>query len=967
MLSLAPLLLSLLACPQEPAAETPRFEGTHCSFPYSKVLTTREYGTGWGVVVEVGPLRNPGGAHLPCLRVYSVLSETNPAELAMQILQAEEPELAARGLQLSKEKTTDITRLVDGAERGGLSIEVVNGTDGTSAGELLLYSWANEGSVLVVRVYATSAGEKAAVEQILDGMVAPGIRPDSMRKVGAYDYGFRIPANWQTAEKDLGDGYFAYTIAMPSGNVEVMLSPSVYGENRIRELRKLEQIYRSRFDQMETQGQGKRLAERRAWLNVEGTLVEGTILSWQGTDGRVLEIPSFLYRPEDSFRVVQLQLIPHPGREAELLASTTRMTRMDTYRLQPVSLDPEVLSLDGMRLSISRGLSGLDPRGDRFLEGQGVSFGARGDGGPRWFFWSLPRQTAVEELETMQAEWMQNWIHRDFQGATVESRQFMTTEMDGRDSLKGAAWTILHAPTVEDEEGKLVQGEARKWMLAMVAVPLGGHTLLAAVQVDLRDMNPMLDEIRHAVRNVKAGSDLQLATPDFKMALPAGAPFVAVQRSGKMLEEFHLLHHEGKLTIEVMRFDDEIADSIGATTGAFARIRDLKVDLQAQGIPVRNALGNAWTRIGDRDLPWSRFNYAEADHRTHWIGSTGWKIGNARITWFADGTGKSFRQDLALLRPEGDGLIDLMANRMSYAGLHLPRGGKFRWRGYPDHPLQSVGLTYDGLRQVEVGLHRAVDADPEESDLDLLKRLLPEEPKWDAIAAIHRQEITREVFGKTSPGYRVQGRTTDGTYTRMEILMDRRDGMVRYLLLQGLDAGYEEAGPLLDDILAAIQPETGVQMWTPASPRSGSSVRQLGPFQVALPGNFHEAEPPDVNGWFWTDEAGAAAALIMPLTEAEKVLDTVHSSVAEARANPRSSLNEEVIVPAYSNLVLVDGRALPGLFGAMGGVPAAAVMLYSGDTNYILMTFDPLGKGPVAMLREAISTIDLDPETSSGD
>ncbi|MGB0953142.1 MAG: hypothetical protein ACPG31_07940 [Planctomycetota bacterium] len=966
MLSLAPLLLSLLAIAQEPAAETPRFEGTHCSFPFSNTLTVREYGTGWGVVAEVGPARNPGGAYLPILRVYSVLSNTSPADLAMQILQAEEPELAARGMKFNGE-TADITRVVDGEERGGLSLGLVTGSDETPAGEILTYSWANEGSALVVRIYAPAEWQKAAVDQMLDGMVAPGIRSDSMRRVGSYDYGFQVPANWQTNEKDLGDGYFAFTIATPSGNIEMLHSPSIYGESRTSEWLKLRQSHETRFEQMEAQGHGKRLGERRAWLNIEGSLVEGSILRWQGADGQVMEIPSFLYLPEECYRVVQLQLLPQVGKEAELLASTTRMTRLDTYRNQVVTLNPEILGLDGMRLSISRGLSGLDSVGDTFQGGHGVAFGAKDDGGPRWFFWSLPLETKAEELEALQAKWMQDWIDRDFQGATVESRQFMTTEMDGRDSLKGAAWTIAHTPTILNEEDEVVPGEMRKWMIAMVAVPLGERTLLAAVRVDVRDRNPMLDEIRHAVRNVQAEKDVYLATPEFKMALPKDGPFASIHRTTKASEEFHVLHKDGRVLILAEFFEQEIADSIGPTTGSFGMIRDMQAALRGSGVPVANAFGNTWTRIGNRDQPWNRFNYVDAQHSTHTVGATGWKIGNVRLTWFVDGRGHAFQKDLALLQPEGEALIDLDATTMSYAGLRLPTGGRFGWRGSPDHSIQFLHLTFDGLRQVEVGLGRVVDANPDQSDLELLKTLMPEEPEWDPVTVVHRMEITREVFGKTSPGWRIQGRTPHGVPVRMEIVMDRRDGMVRYLLMQGPDSLYVEAGPLLDDVLAAIKPEKDVQMWKPATPRPDSVVRKLGPFKLALPGDFHRAEQPDGEGWHWTDPLESAAVLLMPLDPSEKVAEIIHSSVMNARANPQSTLYENITIPAYSNLVQVDGRALPGFHGAMGGIDAAAVMLSHNETNYLLVTFDGIGKGPIALLQEAISTIDLDSEEASGD
>lgn len=965
MLTLAPLLLSLLAVAQEPATETPRFEGTHCSFPFANVLTVREYGTGWGVVAEVGPLRNPGNAYLPILRVYSVLSDTTPADIAMQILQAEQPELAARGMKLTEERT-DITRVVDGAERGGFSIGLVTGAEETPAGEMLMYSWANEKSILVVRVYATSEWQKTAVDQILDGMVAPGIRSDSMRRIGSFDYGFQIPANWQSGVNDLGDGYFAYTIATPNGNVELLQSPSVFGADGITELQKFKQSHKARFEQMEAQGHGKRLGERHAWLNIEGSLVAGSILRWQGADGRVVEIPSFIYRPESSFRVVQVQLLPQPGKEAELLSSATRMTRMDTYRHQSVTLAPEVLHLDGMRMSISRGLSKLEPVGDGFQGGHGVAFGAKNGDGPRWFFWSLPLETSVEDLELLQAKWMQDWIDRDFQGAAVELRQFMTTEMDGRDSLKGAAWTIQHTPSTLDEEDRIVPGEPRKWMVAMVAVPLGARTLLAAVQVDARDMGPMLEEIRHAVRNVQAEQDFLLATPDFKMPLPRGGPFAAVHRTNAASEEFHVLHRNGTLLVKAEPFDEDVAGSIGSTSGSFGMIRDLQTKLRMNDLPIFNAHNNAWTRIGKRDLSWSRFNYTDGRNRTHWVGGTGWKEGNVRMTWFLDSTGGSFKKDLALLQPEGKALIDLTATTMSYAGLSLPTGGKFGWRGVPDRAVQFLHLTYDGLRQVEVGLGRVVDAKPEQSDLELLKKLMPEEPKWDPVTALHRTEITREVFGRTSPGLRIQGRTTDGVSIRMEVVMDRRDGMVRYLLMQGLDSLYVEAGPLLDDVLAAIQPEEHAQMWKPATPRSGSVVHKLGPFTLSLPGDFRKADPPTEGGWFWTDEFGAAAVLLMPLGPAEKVADTIDISVKDARANPKSSLDENVTIPAYSNLVQVDGRALPGFHGAMGGADAAAVVLSADGANYLLVTFDALDKGPIPLLQEAISAIDLDPEEESG-
>lgn len=964
MLSLAPLLLSLLAVWQEPAAETPHFEGTHCSFPFSNALTVREYGTGWGVVAEVGPARNPGGAYLPILRIYSVLSDTSPADLAMQILQAEEPELAARGMKF-QEEMAEISRVIDGAERSGFSLGLVTGADETPAGEILTYSWANEGSVLVVRIYATADWQKAAADPLLDHLIAPGIRSDSMRRVGSYDYGFQVPANWQTGVNDLGDGYFAYTIATPSGNVEMLHSPSVFGENRFTELQKFKQSHQSRFEQMEAQGHGKLLGERRAWLNIEGSLVEGSILRWQGTDGQVVEIPSFIYRPEESYRVVQLQLLPPPGKEAELLAAATRMTRLDTYRNQDFTFAPEILSLSGMRLSISRGLSALEPVGDRFQDGPGVAFGSIEDG-PRWFFWSLPLETKVEELELLQAKWMQDWIDRDFQGATVELRQFMTTEMDGRDALKGAAWTIQHTPSTLNEEDQMVPGETRRWMVAMVAVPLGERTLLAAVRVDARDMGPMLEEIRHAVRNVQAEQDIFLATPEFKMTLPKDGPFAAVHHMDKTSEEFHVLHKDGHLLIKAEEFEEEIADSIGSTSGAFGMVRDLQTMLRMNDLPISNAYGNAWTRIGNRDLRWNRFNYVDGNYRTHWVGATGWKVGLVRLTWFVDGRGGSFQKDLALLQPEGEALIDLNATTMSYAGLRLPTGGKFGWRGHPDHSIQFLNLTFDGLRQVEVGLGRVVDAKPERSDLELLKILMPEEPKWDPVTVVHRKEITREVFGKTSPGWRIQGRTHDGVSLRMEIVMDRRDGMVRYLLLQGLDSLYVEAGPLLDDVLAAIQPEKDVQMWKPATPRSGAVVRKLGPFKLALPGDFQQADPPDGDGWFWTDEIGASAILLMPLKPSEKVADMIHTSVLEARNHPTSSLDESVTIPAYSNLVQVDGRALPGLHGSMGGVDAAAVILSDDNTNYFLVTFDALGPGPIPLLQEAISAIDLDAEEDSG-
>ena len=964
LLALLPLLLlapDVAACQGLGPSERPTYEGPHCSFTHAHSLRAREFGTGWGVVAETyDETADPARAHA-WFRVTSILSDTAPEALASDVLGLERQDLAGLGWAIA-ESSEAVSRPIDGAERSGMRYSMTRTAAAPAAGTFTLYAWRKESAVILVRTISLDPSEAESIDISLDSLKAPGIRSDSQRKVGSPEFGFRIPANWQSGENSLGSGYMAYTVVTPDGNVEFLLSPLRSAFSVPQERNHMMETSASRLVDMEVAGQGSLLDTRVAWLNVEGAIISGVIRRWKDPQGNLFELPSFTFVPEGLTRAIQIQANPAPGKVSDMLGTLTRMTRLDAYRKDAVGLAEETLTLPGLQLAVPRGMTEIGVVGDGFAGGSGAVFGDPTGTGPQWMFWSLPDSVEDADLDEKQAAWMQQWLDRDFPGGEVVLRQTMDVDFLIQKPRQGLAWTVDHAPLVETALGDWVPGGSTRWMCALVAIPLKDRTLLAALRVDDRDKFPMLDDFRAAVARVTlAGTDSKhVVAEDFRLELPEDGAWSALKHVSNDEEIFTLLRPGGLVRVKVEHFSEAAVPERRVANNLAEYRKSLSANQIAPGKELQEFHLSIPGRLGERDVRWQRLLYSAKAGGTGKFLGTGWRKNNTWVSFLVDcrDTTTRFMEDVGALAPDGGVKFGLVHDGLTYAGLRLPRGGGFDWIGGDNTADQALYLTYLGQEDVPVMLEFRADPGPQVSDEDLLLSLLPDEPVWDVVVANGVDDVEREVFGRKVKGKRRRGKGNTGPYLWQEVFVDRHDGALRILRLDGPRSHYEVAEPVLKDLLALIQPDGAGLVLTPKATME-VTIHDVGKFRLAIPEGINSDGPQDgQDGYLWSNAIGSKAISLFQLAPEEKVMDALAELLDDGRKFP-VSVADGANIPVYSMAVKVGDHILPGIACAIGGVPGAGVMFTVEETNILMFTFSDSEEESRALLLAAMSELEL--------
>lgn len=971
LLAILPLLLpfpDLAPAQGLGPSEQPTYEGAHCNFSYSHSLSAREFGTGWGVIAEAyDETASPAQAHA-WFRVTSILSDTEPASLAAEILGLERTDLAELGWALH-ETGEAVTRSIDGAERHGTRYSMSRSTASPAEGVFTLYAWRNETAVILVRTISLDAAEEEIIAGILDSLQAPGIRSDSQRMVGSPEIGVRIPANWQSGEASLGSGYKAYTVATPDGNVEFVLSPMRTQLTVHQERAHMLQTSAARLDQMESQGQVSLLDSRVAWLNVEGTVVSGMIRRLQDSQGNIIELPSFAFVPEGLDRVIQIQASPPPGKESSMLSTLTRMTRMDVYRKEKVELTEEPLNLPGMQLAVPRNLSKVGLSGDSFAGGSGVAFGDANGSGPRWLFWSIPKTSEDAELPEIQSAWMQKWLDRDFPRGEVALRQTMDVDFLIGKSRQGLAWTVNHAPLVENVLGDPVPGKSTRWMCALVAIPLKDRTLLAALRVDDRDKFPMLDDFRSAVARVSQSSTQiqHLESKSVDMNIPADGMWSLLKHTAPQEDQFFLLRPGGFVKICVEHFT-QASMPAKRVSSKLATIRKVLMNEgMAPGAELNEFYRSIPGRLGERDVRWERFLYKTKTGKSGLFKGTGWREGeNTWVTFLINchDTTTDFLDEANALAPLGGEHSPFTNAKLTYAGLRLPTGGGIEWLPN-DNPTDPVfSLTYLGQEDAPAELEFRVDPGPQVTDEELLLSLLPVKPVWDIVVANAVEDIEREVFGRLLKGKRRRGKGYSGPFLWQDVFVDRQEGMLRILRLNGPSSHYQLAEPVFHDLFAMIQPDGAGLVLKPKA-TDEVTLQEVGDFRIAIPQGIHRVESKDGQDEFhWSNASKSRVLLLFPLPVGEKWVVT-HDEILNMGREKEESATNDSDAQAYSLAVKVDGHILPGIAYSINGVPFSAVVFPMNGKSTLLVAKAESGLDSRELMLTALSELKIGSSNST--
>jgi hypothetical protein len=971
LFALAPLFLAApLAADftQDPTAGVGTFrsyDGPHCSFALPEGARARDYGTGWGVVAEMFPSTGNMDEIQPLLRVTSILSDVDPQELLGQLLGLEQQDVQRQGWAFPQTGMAT-TLMIAGAERKGMNYQLSRSDAATTEADFAIYAWRNDVAVVVVRTFADSTAAAALIHSVLSALTAPGIRNDSQRKVGNDSFGFRIPANWQDGKQDLGGGYRLYSLSLPQGRLETLITPPISKVQEDRQIQNLLDRLSQRMVDLQLADQGMPDGQRRAWLNVDGGMIEGVIRRWKDPQGKVVELPTFVWAPENVGHLVQLQAMPQPGQESEMLANLTRMTRLDTYTANPPATAPpadEVL-IPGISLQVPRGMAAWS-QGDKFAGVHGAALGTLGDGGPRWLYWSLPGTPDLAQLEQQQTTWLEAWLQRDFPRATVDRRQTMSVTMPDGKSWQGHAWTITDTVT---KTGSVVDTEVQTtWLCGLIAMPVGDRTLIGALQVDVRDMAPMIDDFVTSLETPEAldTATLAIATEGFAMDLPKDGPWSLAHHSDANGENFRVLHNRGHVDVHLRHYPKEDIATVGKEEGAFDAMRSLRAQLTRQEANSFLTDHQLLRRLGARDLHWQRLEYRDAQKNSRWAGATSWIDGTTAVSWleYAQPRESEFSHDLAQLVPKGGTPTDIGAIGQSYAGLFLPTPAGFDWLPSGDYATAPLRLTFLGGSLQAVTIQQIADPGAAVSDEELLRSLMPDAPEWSPVSAIRLTDDTLDVFGRTVPGKKIEAANLEHKSLLQAAYMDRRDGLVRVVRMDGLAIRYDRAMPVLRSLLAAVRIEgDGPVVPTGFNSETDSSFRRedFQGWSLRLPKNFQVMDMGEEAGTYWSNSLQTEVLAVAPFGENEKIFDVLTQSLTDATAHPESAVEKGQNIAAGSLLWKVDGHTLPGFFGSGGGVPSYSLVVSRTPQNYLIATYTGSAERSLELLRDAVQGLDLD-------
>jgi len=967
LLALLPLLLpaahALLPQSDLPSA-TQTYAGPHCSFPFQGDVEVKEYGTGWGVVSELLSTKSSDANQQPLLRVTSIFSSADANGLAGQLLGLDREEIAAHAWVMSAEGTP-VTRLIDGAERNGVRHELSRDV-GTAT--YTLFAWAHEGSVNMVRTIAQHQEHQAIIDACINGLTLSGIQADTQRNIGIEEYGFKIPANWESSSQHLNGGAELFTISFPSGTMEILMTgpgnKAALMEFRDQALRDAT----SRFISASVNDQGVYLGKRRGWLNVEGEIVQGRIHQWKNLNDNVFDFPVFTFIPEGLNRVVQLQLSPNPEAYADLLSEVTRTTRNDVYRKENRSALQDSVEFDGFTIPLPNGMQRVDLLSDTFAGGKGVALGEADDGGPRWFFWNIPHAIDQAELPELQAAWLQQWLDRDLVGGEVLLRQTIDVDIHLAGTYQGLAWTVKHSQVNRADNRDWISTKTRDWMCVAVAIPYGEQTLLAILQVDDRDKFPMFDDFRFALKHSATLSALGFEAEGFAMTIPNKGPWAILNHPGEIEEEYVFLHPYGRVRAALHHFTaDELAGSVSADWISRTALRTQTTKAKADGGTLGNISSYGFAQLGQRVVPRHSFGYATSDGRLRSMQFSHWVEGNTLVQWSVESASHhaSFKPDVDELIPAGGAPTDFFSSSQSYQGLQLPNPSPFQWVGMGGFITQRLSLQFNEISKCGVTLEFLPDPGETHSDQDLLEALLPPAPEWNPIGALRAIPIETKIFGRITPGLRRTGLPMDGIPIMQEVYIDRNQGTLSILRVDGPQDLEEAAAPVLKKLFAAIRPEETIYVMNPSlvseEDRAKLAIQEVDPLTLALPKGFTvEKGSENALGETWSHYLGMNIG-VYPFADSQSLSGFMTDLVSSAKSNPRvPELGEEAPMVPYSFIAIVDGRTCPGAALDMGGAPTFLVAVTQKKTNYLVSASAWTEEGAKKLLCEALTTVKLE-------
>lgn len=970
LLALLPLLLPAAAAfplPQESAAEADKtYQGPHCSFSYKKDAKVSEYGTGWGVVAELHSTKVADGSQQPLLRVTSVLSTADAADLAGQLVDLDREEIAANAWVMDADGVS-VTRVIDGAERSGTQYGL---SRDAGEGTYALFAWGHEGSVNLVRTIVRNQDHQDIVDACINGLTVRGMKPDSKRKIGIREYGFQIPANWMSSFQGLPSDMSLFTISFPSGKVEILITGPGYPDALEDFIDRAMGDATSKFisASVSDDNLGTYLGKRRSWLHAEGSLVQGLIHQWKDASGTLYEYPLFAYIPEGVNRVIQIQLSPNPGANENLLAELGGVTRSEIYREQAQGPHQDSVSFPGFSVSLPSGMERFDLLRDTFADGTGVVLGAANDGGPRMFFWNIPHKIDPAELPELQAAWLQKWLDRDFKGAEVLQRQTIGVEIPNAGTYQGVAWTVKH--TQADTEGTLdwIHSATRDWMCTAVAIPYGDQTLLAIMQVDNRDRGPMFDEYREAIKRTYTSRSLGVSAEGFALALSQGSPWAVFQHPGEVYEEYVFLHKYGRVRAALHHFSSEdIENEVPKTWPARGASTRQEQRVKAKGGELGRSAHYGFIKLGARIVPYHHFGYTTSKEQIQFMQFSDWMEGNTQVIWSIE-PGKHhsiFLKDAPELTPAGGTPTDFHSSSFSYQGLRLPTPEPFEWVGRGGFITQQHSLKFDSVLGFDVSLEFLADPGESYSDRDLLNAFLPQAPEWNPLGALHTVEVESEIFGRTVTGLRRTGLPMDGESRWDEVYVDRNQGTLRILRIGSSRNLVEAAYPAIRELIAGIRPEENDYVMNPnlvsKEAKAKLTIQEVGPISLALPEGFSEVkENEEATGITWSNGLGMSLT-VFTLGSNEALSDVMTSFIANAKQSPSEpAFGEDPPMAPYSFLALVDGRTCPGIGLQLQGAPTFMVAVTQGKLNYIVMANSWTEKDTRDLLWEALIATKLD-------
>lgn len=967
------LLLPFLPCSssafaQESVAQAVQtYQGPHCSFPVPEGLSSREYGTGWGVVAEVFSMRKDEEGLPPLFRVTSIFSSEEAANLAGQLLDLDRQDIAQSSWAMAS-TSESVTRKIAGAERAGTRIALSRPNGAPATATYILYAWSENGSINLVRTVSSSDEHQALIDLCLDGVAVTGIHEDTVRKVGPEDYGFLIPANWQGSSQELQQNFRLCNLAFPSGGVEALIAPKNGMVDFERDRNKSLSDSTSRLISMSLDHQGEYLGKRRSWLNVEGRMVEGRIHRWKDSGGLEVDIANYAFKPDGINRLVQMQLMQNPGLDGNLLAEVTRTTRHSMYRNNALDLPEEKLSIPGISIPLPRGMSAMEPLGDAFADGVGAVLGKADDGGPRWFFWSIPGAVDQAQLPQLQEEWLKKWLDRDFPGTEILKQQTMDVEVPLDGTYQGAAWTVRHTRANKPENLDWMRSPTRDWMCAVVAIPFSDRTLLGIMQVDDRDKFPMLDDFRHSISRALSSDRLHATAKDFDLELPADGPWSFLHQPGDTKEEFVFLHKFGKVRAILTHYTPEGIEKDGVSPWASHEwTRKQVIQIQSNGGEILREEDYGLCRVGNFTSYYDFYSHKTKEGDSRSASVAGWREKDTQVIWTASGHSYdgSFERDLEFLSPTGAANVDFSASALSFGGLRLPNPGAFGWQEKGGFSHRKLHLTYHAVSGVPLTLEFLMDPGEDVSNADLLQSLLPEAPEWNPMGALSTVEVETQLFGKSVMGLRRTGLPVDGVARHQEVYVDRQQGILRVLRFDGPALIYSAAEPVLQDLFAELRLEDANYVMDCSQADSAEVVtRQVGPLNLALPPEHSESKTSAGGGeWKWNGSVGVQPISVISYGPKEQVLTTMSGLIANADAGAEgdeSLLDEGTPFAPHSFLAIVDGVVCKGAALRIEGVATFLVTVTHNGENYVVMAQNINADTARTLLRNALTATKLE-------